>query len=244
MRWELWRPQYEKIVHQLNLNKKTDEAAAEVLNDLLPKPDIKRLRNLIKGKECIVLGAGPSLDDDIEKLGGAGFLNKTLIAADGATSAVLKHRNPEIIVTDLDGVVNDQLEAWRRGSWIVVHAHGDNVPQVREIVPKLNERIIGTTQVEPFGKLYNFGGFTDGDRAAFMAHELGAKKIYLAGMDLGSKIGKHSGAKDVKRKLVKLEICGKLLAWLAGELDAKLINLTGHGEFVPNVPNGNANFKT
>jgi hypothetical protein len=244
MRWELWRPWYEKIVHQLNLNKKTDEAAAKMLNDLLPKPDIKKLRNLIKGKECIVLGAGPSLDDDLEKLEGAGFLNKTLIAADGATSAVLEYRNPEIIVTDLDGVVNDQLEAWQRGSWMVVHAHGDNVSQVREIAPKLNERVIGTTQVEPFGKLYNFGGFTDGDRAAFMAHELDAKKIYLAGMDLGSKIGKHSGAKDVKRKITKLEICGELLVWLAGELGAKLINLTGHGEPVPNVPNGNATFKT
>jgi uncharacterized Rossmann fold enzyme len=244
MRWELWRPWYEKIVHQLNLNKKTDEAAAKMLNDLLPKPDIKKLRNLIKGKECIVLGAGPSLDDDLEKLEQAGFLNKTLIAADGATSAVLEYRNPEIIVTDLDGVVNDQLETWQRGSWMVVHAHGDNIAQIRKIVPKLKERVVGTTQVEPFGKLYNFGGFTDGDRAAFMAHELEAKKIYLVGMDLGSKISKHSGDKDVKRKITKLKICGELLAWLAGELGTKLINLTSHGEPIPNVPNGNVTFKT
>jgi hypothetical protein len=235
MRWELWRPWYEKIVHQLNLNKKTDEAAAKMLNDLLPKPDIKKLRNLIKGKECIVLGAGPSLNDDLEKLEQAGFLNKTLIAADGATSAVLEYRNPEIIATDLDGVVNDQLEAWQRGSWMVVHAHGDNIVQVRKIVPKLKERVVGTTQVEPFGRLYNFGGFTDGDRAAFMAHELAAKKIYLAGMDLGSKIGKHSGDKDVKRKLIKLKICGELLTWLAGELGANVANLTSKGEEIPNV---------
>jgi hypothetical protein len=199
---------------------------------------------LIKGKECIVLGAGPSLDDDLEKLEQAGFLNKTLIAADGATSAVLEYRNPEIIATDLDGVVNDQLEAWQRGSWMVVHAHGDNIAQVRKIAPKLKERVVGTTQVEPFGRLYNFGGFTDGDRAAFMAHELEAKKIYLAGMDLGSKIGEHSGDKDVKRKITKLKICGELLAWLAGELGAKLINLTSHGEPIPNVPNGNVTFKT
>jgi uncharacterized Rossmann fold enzyme len=244
MHWELWRPWYEKIVRQLNLNKKTDEAAAKMLNDILPKPDIKKLRNLIKGKECIVLGAGPSLDDDLEKLEQAGFLNKTLIAADGATSAVLEYRNPEIIATDLDGVVKDQLEAWQRGSWIVVHAHGDNIAQIRKIVPKLKERIIGTTQVEPFGRLYNFGGFTDGDRAAFMAHELGASKIYLAGMDLGSKIGKHSGDKDVKQKITKLKICGELLAWLAGELGAKLINLTSHGKLIPNVPKGNVTFKT
>jgi len=191
---------------------------------------------LVKKKECIVLGAGPSFDDDLEKLERASFLNKTLIAADGATSAVLEYRNPEIIVTDLNGNVDDQLNAWRRGSWLVVHAHGDNIAQVRDIAPKLKERVIGTTQVEPFGKLYNFGGFTDGDRATFMAHELKAKKIYLAGMDLGSKIGERSGDKDAKRKLIKLKIYGELLAWLAGELGARLTNLTSRGEPIPNVP--------
>ena len=235
MRWELWRPWYEEVVRRLNLNKKADEAAAKTLNDFLPKPDIIKLTNLIKGKECIVLGAGPSLDADLEKLERAGFLKKTLIAADGATSAVLKYRNPEIIVTDLDGNVDDQLKAWRQGSWLVVHAHGDNIAQVRRTLPKLSERVIGTTQVEPFGKLCNFGGFTDGDRAAFMAHELGASKIYLAGMDLGTKIGKHSGDKDVKRKLIKLEICKELLSWLAGELGAGVANLTAKGEEIPNV---------
>jgi len=236
MRWGLWRPWYDEIVRRLNLDIAADEAAAKILNDILPKPEIEKLTSLVKEKECIVLGAGPSLDNDLKKLKRAGLLNKTLIAADGATSAVLEYRNPEIIVTDLDGVVKDQLEAWQRGSWMVVHAHGDNVSQVRKIAPKLKERVVGTTQVEPFGRLYNFGGFTDGDRAAFMAHELGASNIYLAGMDLGSKIGRHSGDKDVKRKITKLKICGELLAWLAGELGAKLINLTSHGEPIPNVP--------
>jgi len=244
MRWELWRPWYDEIMRRLNLDIAADEAAAKILNDILPKPEIEKLTSLVKEKECIVLGAGPSLDDDIEKLERAGLLNKTLIAADGATSAVLEYRNPEIIVTDLDGVVKDQLETWQRGSWMVVHAHGDNVSQVRKMVRKLKERVVGTTQVEPFGRLYNFGGFTDGDRAAFIAHELGASKIYLAGMDLGSKIGRHSGDKDVKRKLIKLKICGELLAWLAGELGANLINLTSHGEPIPNVPKGNVTFKT
>lgn len=213
----------------------TDEAAAKILNDLLPKPELKKLVGLIKGKECIVFGAGPSLDDDLQKLERAGFLSKTLIAADGATSAVLKYRNPEIIVTDLDGDVGDQLKAWRQGSWLVVHGHGDNITQVKKTAPALNERVIGTTQIKPFGKLFNFGGFTDGDRAAFMAHEIGASKIWLAGMDLGTEIGRHSGDKNRGHKLIKLEICGELLSWLAGELGANVINLTSKGEEIPNV---------
>ena len=75
MRWELWRPWYEEVVSRLNLNKKADEAATKKLNELLPKPDITKLTNLINGKECVVLGAGPSLDDDLERLERAGFLN-------------------------------------------------------------------------------------------------------------------------------------------------------------------------
>jgi hypothetical protein len=236
MRWELWRPWYGKIERRLKLDKKADEAAAKTLNDLLPKPDVEKLKGLVKGKECIVLGAGPSLDEDLKKLERTGWMDNLLISADGATSALLKYRPPDIVVTDLDGNVDDQLDAWNRGSWLIVHAHGDNIAQVRRILPKLKERVIGTTQVEPFGKLFNFGGFTDGDRAAFMAHELGASRIYLAGMDLGTKIGRHSGDKDIGRKLVKLAICRELLAWLAGELGARLINLTAKGEDIPNVP--------
>lgn len=236
VRWEIWRPWYKEIVARLNLDERADRAAAKILNCLLPEPDHKKFIRLLQGQECIVFGAGPSLDEDLKKLQRTEYLNKVLIAADGATSAVAKYRNPDIIVTDVDGNVNDQLKAWHRGSWFVIHAHGDNVVQVRGILPKLNERIIGTTQVKPFGKLCNFGGFTDGDRAAFMAHELGASKIYLAGMDLGTKIGRHSGDKDTSRKLIKLKICKELLSWLAGELGANLINLTAKGEDIPNVP--------
>ncbi len=236
MRWKLWRPWYDDIAQRLGLNQEADHRAAEGLNALLPRPNIESLNNIIRGRDCIVFGAGPSLDEDLAGLERTGYLDKVLIAADGATSAVLKYRNPDIVATDLDGAIEDQLEAWRRGAWLVIHAHGDNIAQVRVILPKLKERVIGTTQVEPFSKLFNFGGFTDGDRAAFMAHELGASKIYLAGMDLGTKIGRHSGDKDRERKLIKLKICGELLAWLAGELGARVINLTSHGEPIPNVP--------
>jgi hypothetical protein len=236
MRWELWRPWYDRIVERLKLDRNADLNAAKVLDDLLLEPDLTGLTKAVRGQECLVLGAGPSLDADLAKLERAGFLNKVLIAADGATSAVIGYRNPDIVVTDLDGNTNDQLTAWKRGSWLVVHGHGDNITHVRDFLPKIGERVIGTTQVEPFGKLYNFGGFTDGDRAAFMAHELGASKIYLAGMDLGTRIGKYSGDKDFERKLIKLDICKELLAWLAGEVGAKLVNLTGRGEPIPNVP--------
>ena len=236
MRWETWCSWYKGIVDRLGLDEERDREAAKVLNELLPGPDLAGLARIVRGRECVVLGAGPSLDVDLEKLMKTGGTGRVLIAADGATSAALNFRPPEVIVTDLDGNVDDQFEAWRLGSWMVVHAHGDNIDRVREVVPLLSKRVIGTTQVEPFGKLYNFGGFTDGDRAAFLAHELGAKRIYLAGMDLGRKIGRYSGDKDPRRKIIKLEICRELLSWLAGGLGADVVNLTYFGEDIPGVP--------
>lgn len=236
MRWALWRPWYHKIVKKLKLNERADLEAARLLDRLLPEPNLQALAKIIRGRECIVLGAGPSLEMDLKRLKRAGYLEKVLISADGATSAVIRYRIPEIIVTDLDGAVKDQIWAWRRGSWLVVHGHGDNIARLSKYVPKLPERIIGTTQTKPFGKLFNFGGFTDGDRSAFMAAELGAKKIYLAGMNLGTEIGKYSGRKNRARKLAKLEICKELLGWLSSELRAKIVNLTLGGEPIPNVP--------
>jgi hypothetical protein len=235
MRWETWKPRYEEIVQRLKLDRRADEGAALALDAILSPPEFSRFESIVRGKDCVVFGAGPSLDGDLERLKRAGLLNKALITADGATSALLRYRRPEIIVTDLDGRVEDQLEAWREGSWLVVHAHGDNVKVVKEVVPKLKERVIGTTQIKPFGKLYNFGGFTDGDRAAFMAHELGASRIYLAGMDLGTEIGRYSGDKNRGRKLIKLEICGELLSWLTRELGAPVVNLTSGGKAIPGV---------
>jgi uncharacterized Rossmann fold enzyme len=236
VRWRVWRPWYTKIVERLGLDPKADLESAKVLDSILPEPDITEVKKLVYGKDCIVLGAGPSLEEDLKKLESKGWIDKSIVSADGATSALLRYRPPDIVVTDLDGNVRDQFMAWERGSWLVLHAHGDNMDKIREVAPKIDVCVLGTTQVEPFGNLFNFGGFTDGDRAAFMAHELGASRIYLAGMDLGTEIGGYSGDKDIKRKIVKLSICKELLTWLAGDLGAKLINLTAKGENIPNVP--------
>ncbi len=243
MEWSKWRPWYEWITTRLGLDPTRDFEAAKLLNENLPRPRLSALKKLIRGRECLILGAGPSLERDLEKLEKFGYLREnTLICADGATSGLLRFRVPHIIVTDLDGNVPDQIEAWRKGAWMIVHGHGDNVKTIREILPRLRERVIGTTQTKPFGKLFNFGGFTDGDRAAFMAYELGAFKIHLAGMDLGTKIGKYSGRKNVHKKRIKLKICKELLGWLS-KLGAPLINLTSSGEDIPQVPRKPISYK-
>mgnify|MGYP006388560551 CR=1 FL=1 len=44
--------------------------------------------------------------------------------------------------------------------------------------------VVGTTQSAPLSNVYNFGGFSDGDRGVFAAHELGASSVSLIGFDL------------------------------------------------------------
>jgi hypothetical protein len=82
--------------------------------------------------------------------------------------------------------------------------------------------------------VYNFGGFTDGDRAVFLAIGMGAKLVALAGMDLGQVVGRYSKKKvrSVEVKILKLKICKELLEWLASRVNIPLYNVTGRGESI------------
>ena len=86
--------------------------------------------------------------------------------------------------TDLDGAAESFLEMNREGTIMVVHAHGDNIPQLQYWVPLFPGPVVGTTQSQPVPPLHNFGGFSDGDRAAFAADALGAERIVFVGFDL------------------------------------------------------------
>ena len=219
MDYEDWKSTYEKIVSDFNYSVETDEKAADTLDKLLQEKKnlfpISALKDLINNKEIVIFGAGPSLEKSILK-NKKKLTDKLKIAADGATTALLKNNiRPDIIVTDLDGKVSDQLKANSEGSIAIIHAHGDNINKIKKYVPKLEGKILGTTQInpEPYDFLYNFGGFTDGDRAVYLADHFHAKKIYLMGFDFNSKIGEYSFVenKDKKLKLKKLKWCKYLI---------------------------------
>jgi uncharacterized Rossmann fold enzyme len=233
--WDAW---YNRIVTIFGYSRHEDQRAADVLSRLLGETAIPLdgLRTLVHNQPILILGAGPSLEDDLKGLMAVGVLGAfVLMAADGATTAVLHVAKavPRIVVTDLDGNIEDLLDADRLGALLVVHGHGDNIPQLKRIVPQLGHTI-GTTQVRARPNVYNFGGFTDGDRAVFLAVEMGAKLIVLAGMDFGQEVGKFSKAKpksiDVKRK--KLEVGKALLEWLATRTTIPLYDVTRRGEGV------------
>jgi uncharacterized Rossmann fold enzyme len=231
--WQAW---YDRIVNTFGYSPAEDQRAADVLSRLLRGRAIPliQLRKAIRSHPVLVVGAGPSLDDDLTGLMEAGGLGGfVLVAADGATTAVLHVAKsvPRIVVTDLDGRIPDLLQADRAGALMVIHGHGDNIPILERIVPHV-ENPIGTTQVQPRPNVYNFGGFTDGDRAVFLATAMKARLVVIAGMDFGPEIGRYSKAKprSIRVKRQKLTMGKALLEWLASRTGVPLYDVTCRGD--------------
>lgn len=185
MQFDSWDPVYKEILEDFGFSSERDEEAAEILSRMLPPsgPLLRDARARIAGKNVVVCGNAPKLAKDIESFQKSFRKDYTFIAADGAAAVLLRAGIvPEIIVTDLDGPFSEILRAHDLGSLIVVHAHGDNLDALKKYVPQL-KRVMGTTQSRPLENVYNFGGFTDGDRCVFLAKEMGAATIKLLGFD-------------------------------------------------------------
>lgn len=221
-----WFPYYQEIREQFGYSTEKDQEAARVLSNMTRRKalDLKVLRRKIEGKQILVIGAGNSLGTNIS------YIKKirkcTKIVANGAVQAVIEHRiKPDVVVTDLDGNHSFLKKADKMGAVMVVHAHGDNIDVLKRIVPKLRH-VIGSTQVMPMNNVYNFGGFTDGDRSVFLAEELGASQITLVGMDLGNEIGKYSKdrAQNIELKKAKMRVAKRLLVMLARRTRSKLFD--------------------
>ncbi len=202
---------YEKIIKDFGFSIEKDIESAKLLSQLVKKykncVKLEDVKKIIENKEVYILGAGPSIFKH------RFLVRNPVIAADGACRALLEiNKIPDIIVSDLDGDIPALIECNNRGSIVVINAHGDNIENIKKYVPML-KNILPTHQVPnlEIDNLYNFGGFTDGDRACYLAYKLGAKKLILGGMDFGEIISKYSRnigkdidiADEIKRKKLK-----------------------------------------
>jgi uncharacterized Rossmann fold enzyme len=217
MRFSEWFPYYQAIRQEFGFSTEQDQVAANILSKLIKRKalGIKVLQRKITGKTTLIVGAGDSLDSKIKYI----KKNRTFvkIAANGATRTLIEnHITPDIVVTDLDSDAAVLKKAEKAGAIMVVHGHSDNIQALKTLVPKFR-RVLGTTQVMPVEGVFNFGGFTDGDRCVFMADELGAKEIILVGMEFGDRIGQSSKniITDVEQKRAKLKTGKRLLEMLA-----------------------------
>lgn len=237
MEFGLWEKYYKEILDDFGFSRENDEKSAKLLDEILSDEGCLTLNDLSEivafSNKYIVFGAGPSLKEHIVKVKEEYDLRDyVLVAADGATTAMIEEKLvPDVIATDLDGKLDDILLANLKGANVVIHAHGDNMDKIASFTSFFNN-VLGTTQSQPIGNIYNFGGFTDGDRALFLSIALGADEITLAGMDFGDVVTKYSRpnlpdvlakADDFKKK--KLEYAEKFTEWIKENENAEIIDL-------------------
>ncbi len=202
MDFAAWEPIYERILEDFGFDRKGDEEAARFLSLMLTEKNtsnLSEIKDKISDKPVLVCGNAPALRNELLKLDLSSFV---IIAADGAAAVLMDMgRVPDVICTDLDGNseadVEKEILACTRGSIVLIHAHGDNMDKLEKYVPRFR-RFIATTQAQPIDNVYNFGGFSDGDRCVFVAREFGAKSIRLAGFDF-----EDPSVNPIKKKKLK-----------------------------------------
>jgi uncharacterized Rossmann fold enzyme len=212
MNYETWSPVYAEILADFGFDREADERARDRLADLLSESrpfDLARLD--VAGETVAIAGAGPSLtagepdDSELDRAREADAVFAASTAADALRTAGVEI---DCMVTDLDKNPETAEALTEDGVPVAAHAHGDNVPQLRRWVPRFDaDHVLPTTQARPVGPIRNFGGFTDGDRAAFLADHLGAAELTFVGWDFDD-----PGVDEAKAK--KLRWAERLLRWL------------------------------
>ena len=236
MNWNEWKSYYQLIIKKLKIDSSLDENSAQILNSLLDQKVNKELvetdlKELIANSNAFIFGCGPSLRKMVKQLKKTN-LEGINIAADGAISALLEYNIfCHINVSDLDGNIKDSLKANSNGTITIIHAHGDNIPLIKEYTPKFTKKILGSVQVKPFGNLVNYGGFTDGDRGIFLAENFNCKRIILVGFDFGFTVGEYSKPSlgehiAGKNKTIKLEFASFLISEILKKNDIEIFSLS------------------
>ncbi|WP_181684911.1 6-hydroxymethylpterin diphosphokinase MptE-like protein [Halorhabdus salina] len=221
MDFSTWEPVYEAILADFGYDRPADERARDLLASLVadaPTDPYDPAPDMFAGQTVAIAGAGPSLSTELEPIESA----DAVIAASTAADQLLEVGvSPDIVVTDLDKHSETVRELTRSGIPVAVHAHGDNIAAVKESVPTFDLAwVLPTTQAEPVDPVRNFGGFTDGDRAAFLADALGADRLVFPGWDFDDRtVGIE--------KERKLEWAERLLHWLEGRRDENFDVLDG-----------------
>lgn len=210
----VWLGFYDEICREFGYDKSKDLESARLLAGMVTGRSERTLAELKEGfpGSVVICGGGPCLQEELSSARLEGYV----VAADSAVSVLLDSGiSPDMIVTDLDGIVEDQAELNAKGSVVFVHAHGDNRPAIQRYVPEFRGRLVGTCQCPPPPSLFNFGGFTDGDRAACICAALGASNLVLRGFDFDFPSDKSGSRRDVKRR--KLKWARRIIEYLPEE---------------------------
>ena len=222
MRYRDWNPVYETVLRDFGYDRGSDERVRDRLAALARPFDHGRLP-AFQGATVAVCGAAPSLVDELALARGADVVVAASTAADVCRAEGVA---VDLLVTDLDKNSETTVEMSHESTPVAVHAHGDNRPLVEEYVPQLaGAWTLPTTQAEPAGPVENFGGFTDGDRAAFLADHFGAGELVFPGWAFDDP--------DVSpEKRHKLAWAERLLYWLERRRGERFAVLDGRRDAI------------
>ena len=196
-----WELIYEQILTDFGYDRAEDENSVRMLKAVTMNSDLHMGDDAAELLKDIVtvIGNAPCLEDDIRSRGVEG----TVICSGSAVGRVMKAGIcPEIVFTDLDGDIGPQLDASSSGAYTFIHAHGDNQDLIIRYAGMFEGPVVLTTQSTPEYTVYDYGGFTDGDRAVCFADHFHAKDIRLIGFDYDHPMPKDGSDESIKlRKL-------------------------------------------
>ncbi len=179
MEFSDWEPIYESILTDFGYGRGGDRAARDELAAVAEPFDHARLD--CTGRTVAVAGAGPSLESEVAVAREADSVFAASTATDRLADAGV---TVDLMVTDLDKNPETVADRTARGAPVAVHAHGDNRDLLAEWLPETDlAHALATTQAAPADVVENHGGFTDGDRAAYLADALGAARLQFLGWD-------------------------------------------------------------
>jgi uncharacterized Rossmann fold enzyme len=226
MRYQTWESVYRRILADFGYDRAGDERARDALARLCEPFDHRRLPSLT-GATVAVCGGADTLADELRMAREADAVVAASVAADTLREARI---DVDLMVTDLDKNPDTARFLTTEGVPVAVHAHGDNVEMVRRRVPGFDdEYVLPTVQCEPVGPTENFGGFTDGDRAAFIADRFGAAELVFPGWSFDDP--------DVTaEKRQKLAWAERLLYWLEQRRDDRFALLDGRRDDIDTSP--------
>lgn len=225
--WADWEPVYAAIRADFGYGLAADVAARDLfLEQEEPWCAPTELPDLAGQTVAVVGGAAPT-ERDTKRISaadaclGAGVGGETVREADAELT---------VYVTDLDTPGQLPHELTQSGIPVAVHGHGDNHDALTTVLPTLETSwVLPTTQAEPRGPVVNCGGFTDGDRAAFLAHALGAARLVFPSWAFDD----PAVSKTKRRKLAWAE---RLLYWLERHRDERFAVLDGRRDDIDSLP--------
>jgi uncharacterized Rossmann fold enzyme len=203
MHYDTWSTCYRAILADFGYDAAGDNQVGDELAKIVSPFNKSRVD--FSGQTVAIAGGASTLPHELDQVRQADSVVVASVAADVCLAADIEIA---MMVTDLDKNPETARKLTHDGVPVAAHAHGDNHHLVSTVVPTFDlSNTLGTTQAEPRGPVENFGGFTDGDRAAFIADAFGAERLVFPGWDFDD-------PEVTPAKAQKLVWAERLLHWL------------------------------